>query len=119
MTTYGFLAMFRATEEQTKNMFNMEPYLGLGVAINNISLGRGTAYNAAGAELAGGVENLGSDTSTGFLLSAGLNYKINNHLKAYGEYKYTDVSFEDTTNGTKYDFDLDASSLMFGVSYHF
>ena len=73
----------------------------------------------AGAVLAGGVENLGSDTSAGFLLSAGLNYKINNHLKAYGEYKYTDVSFEDTTSGTKYDFDLDTSSLMFGVSYHF
>ena len=119
VTTYGFLAMLRATEEQTKNMFDIQPYFGVGVAINNISLGRATAFNTAGAELAGGAANLGSDTSLGLLLSAGLNYDIDEHISAYGEYKFTQIDFEDTTGGSKYDFELDVSSLMFGIAYNF
>ena len=117
LTTYGFLLMLRATEEQTKNFFNIQPYLGIGVGINTLSLGNGTVYSAAGVE--GASANLGSDTSTDILLSAGLNYKVTDNIKAYGEYKYTTVNYSAETDGTTYAFDLDDSSLMFGVAYNY
>jgi hypothetical protein len=34
VSTFGFLAMFRATEEQAKGMFNIQPYLGPSIGIN-------------------------------------------------------------------------------------
>ena len=64
--------------------------------------------------------NLESDTSVGILISAGLNYKISDRLKAYGEYKYTDSSFElNGSDGVTYEFDSGDSSLMFGIAYSF
>lgn len=114
LTTIGFLAMFRPVE---KKIFNLEPYLGLGIGVNMISLGEATAFSAAGVK--SGAVNLGSDTDVGFLLSAGLNYEITDHIKAYGEYKYTQSNFDSTTGGVKYDFDVENSSLMFGAAYNF
>jgi opacity protein-like surface antigen len=117
VNTYGFLAMFRATEEQAKDMFNIQPYLGLGVGINQVSLGTGRVFSAAGVE--SDSVDLGADTDVGFLLSAGLNYDITDHIKAYSEYKYTSGEFEATTADVKYALDYDASSLMFGAAYSF
>ena len=115
--TYGFLAMFRATEEQAKGMFNIQPYLGLGLAINQVSLGTGRVFTAAGVETDS--VDLGSDASVGFLLSAGLNYGITDNFKVYSEFKYTDIDFEATTAGVKYALESDGTALMFGASYHF
>ena len=115
--TYGLLVMFRATEEQAKDMFNIQPYLGLGIGINQVSLGTARVYTAAGVETDSA--NLGSDTNVGFLLSAGLNYDITDHIKAYSEYKFTQGEFEATTADVKYALDYDASSLMFGLAYGF
>ncbi len=115
LTTAGLLVMLRATEEQTKNMFNMEPYVGIGLGVNAINLSEGTAYSAAGAYLES--VNLSSDVSVGILLSAGLNYDITDQIKAYGEYKYTEASYDMSTNAVNYSFDVDDSTMMFGVSY--
>ena len=118
VTTFGFLAMARATEEQTKNLYNFEPFLGVGLGINSVDLGQATTFNTAGVEQTS--TNLESDTSVGILISAGLNYKISDKLKAYGEYKYTDSSYElNGSDGATYEFDAGDSSLMFGVAYSF
>ena len=47
-TTFGFLAMARATEEQTKNLYNFEPFLGVGLGINSVDLGEASTFNTAG-----------------------------------------------------------------------
>ena len=117
-TTIGFLAMVRATEEQSKNLLNLQPYFGLGFGVNIIDLGEASTFTAAGA--ANGSTNLESDTNVGILVSAGLNYKIYDNLKAYGEYKYTDGSFESKgSDGVTYEYDAGDSNLMFGVAYNF
>jgi opacity protein-like surface antigen len=118
VTTIGFLAMVRATEEQSKNLLNLQPYVGLGFGVNIIDLGEASTFTTAGA--ANGSTNLESDTDVGILVSAGLNYKISDNLKAYGEYKYTDGSFESKgSDGVTYEYDAGDSNLMFGVAYNF
>jgi opacity protein-like surface antigen len=120
LSTYGFLTMFRATAEQAKNFFDIQYYLGLGIAINNISLGEATVFNSTCVKSnACKSVSLGSDTSADFLLSVGLNYNVANNFNAYSEYKFTNANFSAQTDGTTYDFDLDDSSVMFGASYHF
>lgn len=117
LTTFGFLAMLRATEEQSKILFNVQPYLGVGFGVNSVNLSEGIATTTAGAAV--GKANLESDTSIGFLLTAGLNYNITDRIKAYGEYKYTEGNFDMTTETVKYEFDLDDHALMFGLAYGF
>ena len=118
VTTIGFLAMVRATEEQSKNLLNLQPYFGLGFGVNIIDLGEASTFTAAGA--ANGSTNLESDTNVGILVSAGLNYKIFDNLKAYGEYKYTDGNFEHKgSDDVTYKYDASESNLMFGVAYDF
>ena len=56
---------------------------------------------------------------TGFLLSAGLNYKSTDRMKFYGEYKYTESSYDMITETVNYEFDVEDFSLMFGASYSF
>jgi len=117
-TTIGFLAMVRATEEQSKNLLNLQPYFGLGFGVNIIDLGEASTFTTAGAAV--GSTNLESDTNVGILVSAGLNYKICDNLKAYGEYKYTDGNFEaQGSDGNTYNYDVGDSNLMFGVAYNF
>jgi len=117
-TTFGFLVMLRANEEQSKNLFNLEPSLGVGFGVNTIDLADASTFTTAGAAV--GSTNLGSDTQIGFLISAGLKYKINDKIKAYGEYKFTESSFEVTGADTNtYKFDVGDSNLMFGLSYSF
>ena len=117
MTTIGILAMFRATDEQAKNMFNFQPYLGLGLGINAINLSEGRTFDVGGAF--NDAVNLDSVVTVGFLLSAGLNYKITDSIKAYSEYKYVESSFGMTTEDVKYEFDLNDHSLLFGLAYGF
>ena len=118
ITTFGFLAMMRATEEQTKNLYNFEPFLGIGFGVDLVDLGEATTFNTAGVLQSS--TNLESDTSVGILISAGLNYELTDKIKAYGEYKYTDSSYElNGSDGATYEFDAGDSSLMFGVAYSF
>jgi opacity protein-like surface antigen len=117
-TTIGFLAMLRVTEEQSKNYLTLQPFLGLGFGVNTIDLGEASTFTTAGAALRS--TNLDSDTNLGILVSAGLNYKIYDHLKAYGELKYTDSSFESKgSDGVTYKYDAGDSNLMFGFAYNF
>ncbi|MDP6585931.1 MAG: outer membrane beta-barrel protein [Anaerolineales bacterium] len=117
-TTLGFLAMLRATEEQTKSLFNIQPYLGVGFGVNIVDLGDATTFTTAGAFNSG--TNLDSDTSVGILLSAGLNYEVSENVKAYGEYKYGEASYDVTgADSVDYEFDAGGSSLMFGLAYGF
>ena len=110
--------MVRATEEQSKNYLTLQPFFGLGFGVNTIDLGDASTFTTAGAAF--GSTNLESDTNVGILVSAGLNYKIYDHLKAYGEFKYTDSSFESKgSDGVTYEYDTGDSNLMFGVSYNF
>jgi len=116
-TTIGFLVMLRATEEQTKGLYNIEPYLGIGFARNFINLSEGASYTDAGALV--GKSNLESGAEVGLLLSAGLNYKINDRTKFYTELHYTESSYDMTTEGVAYKFDIEGSSMMFGASHSF
>ena len=116
-TTIGFLIMLRPTKEQTKELYNIDPYLGIGFASNSINLSEGAGYDGAGTLV--GKTNLGSDSQVGFFLSAGLNYKINDRMKFFGEYNYTEASYDMTTEGVAYKFDVEGSSMMFGVSHSF
>ena len=118
VTTIGFLAMVRATEEQSKDLLNFQPYFGLGFGVNTIDLGDASTFTTAG--VANSSTNLESDTSVGILVSAGLNYKISDNINAYGEYKYTDGSFESKgSDDVTYNYDVGDSNLMFGVAYDF
>ena len=116
-TTIGFLVMLRATEEQTKELYNIEPYLGIGFARNSINLSEAVSYTGAG--VLAGKSNLGSGAEVGLLLSAGLNYKINDRTKFFTELHYTKASYDMTTEGTAYRFDVEGSSMMLGASRSF
>jgi opacity protein-like surface antigen len=118
VSTLGFLAMIRTTKEQTINLYNFQPFLGVGLGVNVVDLGDITSFTQAGAFNSG--SNLDSDTSFGVLMSVGLNYKLTHKVKVYGEYKYIDNSYSfRATDGVKYELDMADSSLMFGASYSF
>jgi len=120
LSTFGFLVMLRATEKQSKQyLFGLGPYLGLGFGVNLLDVDKATIFNTGGGFIA---ETTGdSSAAVGFLLSAGLNYKLTDHVKAYGEYKYKEMNFEFDAldEGVKYEFDASESSLIFGLSYSF
>jgi opacity protein-like surface antigen len=118
LTTLGFLVMIRATQEQTINLYNFEPFLGIGLGVNRVDLGDTTTLTESGAF--NSETNLGSDTSIGVLMSAGLNYKLTRKVKVYGEYKYTSSSYNlRAADEVDYELDIADSSLVFGASYSF
>ncbi len=120
LNSFGFLAMLRITDEDAKSEYNgIQPYLGLGFSVNVLDVNKISVYSTAGAFIA---ETSGeSNTSIGPLISAGLNYIINDRVKLYSEYKYKHSNFEyDELDGiVKYEFDGEESSLLFGASYSF
>ena len=84
-----------------------------------LDVGKVTIYDTAGALIA---ETSSEDnTSVGLLISAGLNYILNDRVKLYSEYKYKGFNPEyDTLDGAvKYEFDVETSSFHFGASYSF
>ena len=120
LVSYGFLAMLRVTDEDAKTEYaGIQPYAGVGFAINVLDVNKVSVFTTAGALIA---ETTGeSNTSVGLLVSAGLNYILNDRIKLYSEYKYKSSNFEyDSLDGTvKYEFDAEESSLLFGATYHF
>ena len=107
-------------DEDAKSEYNgIQHYLGLGFSVNVLDVNKISVYSTAGAFIA---ETSGeSNTSIGPLISAGLNYIINDRVKLYSEYKYKHSNFEyDELDGiVKYEFDGEESSLLFGASYRF
>ena len=121
-SSFGFLAKLRPTKEQIEmySWGKLEPVLGLGFAVNHIDVDRGIVFSTAGTEI-GRTASGDSDTDIGILVSAGLNYKVSDSISAYGEYKYTEMSFEldGMDEGVNYSGDIQGSEILFGLAYSF
>ncbi len=117
MDTFGFMFNVRAPEDMVENWGGIEPYVGVGLAINSIDVEEFRLTNAAGTVTT--VSAPGGDVDAGFLGQVGANYIINKRLKAFGEYKYTHANFTSTqwdpTGQTEVDFS--DHSVMFGLKF--
>ena len=94
----------------------------LGFSINDIDLGQSTAADTTGAVIAKSGTSPGGDTAIGFHVTGGLNYKIGEKVRLYGEFKYTqsDFSVDNFDNtGVDVEFDLSSHVFQFGASYSF
>ena len=119
VSSFRFLAMLRATDEDAKAKYNgIQPYLGLGFTVGTLDVDSLTAYDTAGALIGTGSGD--SATDIGFALSAGLNYTVSDNIKVYSEYGFETVDYEfDSLDGLVTEVNPQASSLMFGASYSF
>ena len=121
LSSFSFLAMLRATDEDAKAKYNgIQPYLGLGFTVSTLDVDSVSAHSTAGVLL--GTSGSGeSATDVGFALTAGLNYLITNNVKIYSEYKFESVGYEyNSLDGSlEITANLENSSLMFGASYSF
>ena len=119
LSSFSFLAMLRATDEDAKAKYNgIQPYLGLGITVSTLDVNSVTAYTTAGALIGTGTGD--STTDVGFALSAGLNYTVSDNIKVYSEYGFETVDYEfDSLDGLVTEVNPQASSLMFGASYSF
>ena len=119
LSSFSFLAMLRATDEDAKAKYNgIQPYLGLGFTVSTLDIDSVTAHSTAGALIGTGTGD--STTDVGFALTGGLNYLIANNMKVYSEYQFGSVDYEfDSLDGLVTEVNPQASSLMFGASYSF
>ena len=120
LISYGFLAMLRTTDEDAKEKYNgLQPYAGAGFSINVLDINKVSIYDTAGASIADTSGD--SNTSVGLLVSAGLNYILNDRIKLYSEYKYKDLNFDYDAldSNVTYGFDTAESSVAFGLTYSF
>ena len=119
VSSFGFLAMLRATDEDAKAKYNgIQPYLGLGFTVSTLDVNSVTAYSTAGALIGTGTGD--STTDVGFALTGGLNYLIANNIKIYSEAQFGSVDYEfGSIDGLKTELTGQNSSLMFGASYSF
>jgi opacity protein-like surface antigen len=120
LSSFSFLAMLRATDEDAKEKYNgIQPYLGLGFTVSTLDINSITIHDTAGAFI--GTATGDSTTDVGFALTGGLNYLIANNIKIYSEYKYENVDYEyNSLDGSlKITGNLENSSLVFGASYSF
>ena len=119
LSSFSFLAMLRATDEDAKAKYNgIQPYLGLGFTVSTLDVDSVTAHSTAGALIGTGTGD--STTDVGFALSAGLNYTVSDNIKVYSEYGFETVDYEfDSLDGLVTEVNPQASSLMFGASYSF
>ena len=122
LSSFGFLAMLRATDEDAKAKYNgIQPYLGLGFTVSTLDVDSVSAHTTAGALI--GTTTGGGDSATdvGFALTGGLNYLIANNIKIYSEYKFESVDYDyNSLDGSlEITASVENSSLMFGASYSF
>ena len=120
LSSFSFLAMLRATDEDAKAKYNgIQPYLGLGFTVSTLDV------NSASPQYGGRThwdDDRGGDSATdvGFALTGGLNYLIANNIKIYSEYQFGSVDYEfGSIDGLKTELTGQNSSLMFGASYSF
>ena len=120
VSSFGFLAMFRATDKDAKAKYNgIQPFLGLGFTVSTIDVNSATLFNAAGAQV-GTTANSDSSTDVGFLLSAGLNYIVSDNIKVYSEYSFQTVEHTLTMDtNVNSEMTSDGSAVVFGASYSF
>ena len=119
VSSFGFLAMLRATDEDAKAKYNgIQPYLGLGITVSTLDVDSVTAHSTAGALIGTGTGD--SATDVGFALTGGLNYLISNNIKIYSEYQFGSVDYEfSSIDGLKTELTGQNSSLILGASYSF
>lgn len=119
LISYGFLGVFRTPNEYAEKHFSgFQPFVGGGVAINSLHIKEGLLEFSDVPLNPISVSSV-NDTAIGLLLSAGVNYIVNDHIKLYSEYKYKDISFKFDYGGSTETFDASESSVLVGVSYGF
>ena len=120
LSSFSFLAMLRATDEDAKAKYNgIQPFLGLGFTVSTIDVNSATLFNTAGTQLST-TANSDSSTGVGFLLSAGLNYIVSDNIKVYSEYTFQTVEHTLTMDtGVNSELTSDGSAVVFGASYSF
>jgi opacity protein-like surface antigen len=120
VSSFGFLAMLRATNEDAKAKYNgIQPFLGLGFMVSTIDVNSATLFNTAGTQLSTSA-NSDSSTDVGFLLSAGLNYIVSDNIKVYSQYNFGTVEHTLTIDtGVDTKMTSESSSVVFGASYSF
>jgi len=132
--TFGFLFMARIPHRvmvEKLNLSRWEPYAGLGFSINPIKVGQMRTYDNAGNLVGTSFASPGSATAIGFLGTFGLNFKLHERWKLYGEYKFSHIAFlgEDKAisgfdtgaSGEGYGLDITVTEniFMFGLTYNF
>ena len=119
-SSFGFLAMLRVTDEDAiKELYGIQPFLGLGFAVTTIDVNSATIFDSAGVQV-GTTANSDSSTGVGFLFSAGLNYIISDNIKVYSEYKFHAVEHTlSMDTGVNTEMSGESSSVGFGASYSF
>jgi len=116
--TYGFMVNLRTPEEYVQQMGgNIEPYIGVGLAVNSIDIERVTISNAAGTVT--GTSAADSDVDTGFLGQVGINYRLTERLDAFVEYKYTSATYSLVKMAPTLDTRVDASDHTAVVGFKF
>ena len=120
VSSFGFLARLRATNEDAKAKYNgIQPFLGVGFTVSTIDVNSATLFNTAGTQLST-TANSDSSTGVGFLLSAGLNYIVSDNIKVYSGYAFQTVehtlTMDTNVNST---LTSESSSVVFGASYSF
>lgn len=128
LKTIAFLVMLRVpppvVNQHLLGLF--EPYLGLGFTINHVEVGPIRIYDAAGNLISGNLQN-DSSPGFGYLVSLGLNFRINDRWKLYGEFKHAQANFHylnDLDRGTfggdmDSELDITDNTYMFGVTVSF
>ena len=119
LSSFSFLAMLRATDEDAKAKYNgIQPYLGLGFTVSTLDVDSVTAHSTAGALIGTGTGD--SATDVGYTLTGGLNYLIANNIKIYSEAQFGSVDYEfGSIDGLKTELTGANLSLMVGASYSF
>jgi hypothetical protein len=121
LRTLGFLILLRPTENIVREYFfnRLEPYAGAGISGSWVEVESIATFDAGGTPVAS--NNSGeSEWGLGMLISAGMNVKITENLKAYTEYKYSQAHFRfEDLDDFATEMDIADHSLMFGLSYSF
>ena len=121
LSSFSFLAMLRATDEDAKAKYNgIQPYLGLGFTVSTLDVKCICPYYGGSTHWD---DDRGGDSATdvGYTLTGGLNYLIANNIKIYSEYKFESVDYDyNSLDGSlEITASVENSSLMFGASYSF
>ena len=107
ITTFGFNFMARTflAPDQTMPRGRGQVYVGVGPTLV-----------IAEAETLGGDDK---DTAVGVQVLFGLRFFLTPDVAIFTEYKFSHTPFVFTIGGTRDEFDINASHLVFGVSLHF
>lgn len=131
--TFGLNFLARIPSRIMVEKFNLsrwEPYVGLGFSINVLEVGPMRTYDNAGNLVGSSLASPEADYAWGYLGTIGLNFKLHDRWKLYGEYKYSNFSygedrsiseFDTGASGEVYRLDIkvNESIFMFGVTYNF